>query len=407
MEGDDNDEIMLSHGATSAVVIGHGNVALDCARILAKGGFGLRQEETDAARPAVEVLGAGLSRISVVGRRGHLQAAFTIKEVRELVHLSTKDRKQQQRHGETSLLVRALELDMGSATEASRQELEGSRPRQRIDKLLRDVAAAATQQDMLNRSDSSNSNSYKEHASPDKQVSLRFLLNPVRFESDDVGVDNRRRLSRVICERTRLVGDRPGHQRAEGTGEFEEFPARLAIVSVGYKAEPVPGLENFFDSKSGTVRHFRGKVDDSAGGASFHKGALYVTGWLKRGPTGIIGTNIADAKETVGSVLTDLAAGSEGESAFEREGTTTASISGPSDGEGGEGQEEDAEEAEMTDAEEEEETLESLLTSRGVQYVDWEGYQKIVRQEWLERRSPGQPREKITSLERMLEVAGS
>jgi len=114
--------------SSSVVVIGHGNVALDCARILAKGTPGLN--DTDIASRALPVLGEGVPQITIVGRRGHIQGAFTIKEVRELVKL------QQEGH-DTEFVVRDDELDMGR-TEASLEELKNSRPKSRIDKLLRE-----------------------------------------------------------------------------------------------------------------------------------------------------------------------------------------------------------------------------------------------------------------------------
>jgi hypothetical protein len=117
----------------SVVVIGHGNVALDCARVLAKACPGLY--DTDLAARALPVLGDGVARISIVGRRGHVQGAFTIKELRELINLQAEGH-------DTSFIVRADELDQGM-TPASQQELNGphGRPRVRIDKLLREAAA--------------------------------------------------------------------------------------------------------------------------------------------------------------------------------------------------------------------------------------------------------------------------
>jgi hypothetical protein len=117
----------------SVVVIGHGNVALDCARVLAKASPGLY--DTDLAARVLPVLGDGVARISIVGRRGHVQGAFTIKELRELVNLQAEGH-------DTSFIVRAEELELGM-TLASQQELNGpqGRPRIRIDKLLREAAA--------------------------------------------------------------------------------------------------------------------------------------------------------------------------------------------------------------------------------------------------------------------------
>jgi adrenodoxin-NADP+ reductase len=111
-------------------VIGHGNVALDCARILAKGATGLY--ETDLAARALPILGNGVASVTIVGRRGHVQAAFTIKELRELGKLKDEGH-------DTRLIVRQEELDLG-LTEASKTVLEKSRPRSRIHTLLRDFA---------------------------------------------------------------------------------------------------------------------------------------------------------------------------------------------------------------------------------------------------------------------------
>ena len=120
----------------NVVVIGHGNVALDCARILAKGAKGLLH--TDLATRALNVLQeTSIGTISIVGRRGHVQGSFTIKEVRELVKLKAQGH-------DTDCIVRQDELDMGSTTDASMQEVESSRPKRRIHDLLRQTAAAHT-----------------------------------------------------------------------------------------------------------------------------------------------------------------------------------------------------------------------------------------------------------------------
>ena len=190
-----------------------------------------------------------------------------------------------------------------------------------------------------------------------KRIDLRFLLNPVRFEADE---NDPTRLGAVVCERTQLVGE-VGHQKAVGTGEYERIPANMALVSIGYKSVSVPGLEEFFGD-DGMVRHQQALVDAARNGLA----GLYVAGWLKRGPSGMIGTNIGDAKETVAAVLKDL------------EGTTPKS--------------EDA-------------NLRGWLEENGVEYVDWQGYQNIVRAEGRNKRSEAQPREKITSIAQLLEVA--
>lgn len=361
----------------NVVVIGQGNVALDCARVLAKGGTGLGN--TDVASHALPILGDGVGCVTVLGRRGHVQGAFTIKELRELTKLEKEG------HG-ARFVVRGEDLDAGT-TDASREELEGpgARPRVRIDKLLRDQskAAAASSSD----------------AASEKEVRLRFLLRPSEFRPRP---DDPSRLGSVLCERTRLEGE-AGSQRAAGTGETEEFPADLALVSIGYKGTPLPGMElendnetladaessrGVFDAGRGVVRNAHGTVvrmssapssSTSEDDASPVKG-LYVSGWLKRGPSGIIGTNIPDAKDTVASILRDVRSGSVAP-ALEDEGQMR----------GREG-------------------LDKLLRSRGVESVDWEGYRRL---DAAERRAaersdrPNRPREKITSVEEMMNIVRS
>ena len=319
------DAALHKQSHNSVCVIGQGNVALDCARVWAKGRDGLYT--TDLARHALDVLGNDrVTQISIVGRRGHVQGAFTIKEVRELVKLADEGYN-------ASLVVRPEELTVNSASQA---ELSGpgGRPKQRLDKLLRE-AAVAPFVDTL------------------KQVRLRFLLNPVAFEADP---ERPGQLGSVVCERTRLEGE-PHHQVAVGTGEYETIPAQLALVSIGYKAVPLPGLEPWFQGNK--LVHQGGRVDTAQG----TMGGLYAVGWYKRGPSGIIGTNIMDAKDTVATVVQDVA-----EQTVSNKDRDLASLLG------------------------------------NVAVVDWEGYQRIVQAEDAGKRSPKQPREKIVDLERLIAI---
>ena len=319
----------------NVVVIGHGNVALDCARILAKGSPGLM--DTDISSLALPILGSGVKSTTVLGRRGHVQGAFTIKELRELTKLDEEGHH-------ASFLVLQDELNLGMSN-ATVQELESpsGRPKIRIDNLLRSAASNSP-------------------PSNPKLVSLRFLLNPVRFAPDK---NNPTSLGSVVCERTRLEGD-PGHQRGVGIGEHVVIPAQLALVSVGYKGIAVPGLEpNLFDCHRGIVVNCHGKVADAHSGL----GGLYVAGWLKRGPSGIIGTNIGDAKDTVGSIVKDL------ENYVPRKDTAIL--------------------------------LADVLKERHVKVVDWTAYQRIVEFEKKpeQKRSKDQPREKISTHDGLLSVA--
>ena len=168
-----------------------------------------------------------------------------------------------------------------------------------------------------------------------------------------------------MCERNRLEGT-PGIQRAKGTGEFETIPAQLALVSIGYKGVALRGTEQWFDDERGVRRNDHGRVD----GGTSKLGGLYTAGWLKRGPSGIIGTNIVDAKETAATIIADL-----------DESVTRSDCNGLN--------------------------LRSMLRDRGIQVVEWEGYRRIEKEEIARRRSVHQPREKIVTLEEQLAAASA
>ena len=138
----------LTNDGAKAVVIGQGNVALDCARVLAKGGIGLY--DTDIASHAIPILKSGIKCTTVLGRRGHVQGAFTIKELRELTKLKKEGHK-------TDFLVRCDELDLGT-TDATQQELKSpsARAKVRIDKLLRDAASLSASSTNIDGDDASN-----------------------------------------------------------------------------------------------------------------------------------------------------------------------------------------------------------------------------------------------------------
>jgi len=385
----------------SVVVIGQGNVALDCARILAKGGTGLY--DTDLAAHAVPVLGDGVARVYVVGRRGHVQGAFTIKELRELVNLEKEG------YGAT-FHVDAGELAMGM-TEASKEELSapGGRPRKRMDKLLTDTSKTGT---CLFDSSSQHSSFFHflclgvplapilfsdavHNDSAKKKVYLHFLLNPVKFELDESDQSSSsKKLGAVVCERTKLEGP-AGKQRAVGTGEYRTIPAQLALVSIGYKGVLLPGTEPWFDADRGVLRNENGRVDppaarSSGGGGGRRLAGLYASGWLKRGPSGIIGTNIPDAKDTVATIVEDLV----------REGR-----GGPNDEE----------------SSGKYRNLRELLDSRKVRFVDWDGYRRLDSYEKQWNRSSGgggsgsdhddhgaattKPREKVVDRQKQLDIA--
>ncbi|MEU7106335.1 FAD-dependent oxidoreductase [Streptomyces sp. NPDC046215] len=243
--------------ARSAVVIGVGNVAVDVARVLARGAEELRH--TDVPDAALRALAdSRVTDVHMVGRRGPSQAKFTTKELRELGSLPGAE-----------ALVRAGEAALDPAwADPSGLPAVGRRNVE--------VLRGWPGEPSLARA---------------RRVRLRFFLRPVALLGEEA-------VRAVRFERT--VPD--GRGGVVGTGRFEEIEAQLVLRSVGYRGLAIPGLP--FDAEHGTVPH--------AGGRVLRDGAAspgeYVAGWIKRGPTGVIGTNRSCAKETVAALLADAEA---------------------------------------------------------------------------------------------------
>ncbi|MGE7384100.1 FAD-dependent oxidoreductase [Streptomyces sp. NPDC004126] len=250
-------------GVRSAVVVGAGNVAVDVTRILARGVPEL--EPTDMPQPALGVLAdSGVRTVSMVARRGPSQAKFTTKELRELGTLPGVGTR-----------VDPAELALDPAYDG--QGAAAALP-----------AAVRRNLDVLHGWSGSPGD-----AAAARDIRLRFYLRPVELLG---GPDGRVRGLRF--ERTAPDG-RGG---VTGTGAYEDVEAELVLRSVGYLGVPLPGLP--FDAATGTVPHAAGRVVRD-GRASVGE---YVAGWIKRGPTGVIGTNRPCAKETVSSLLQDAGA---------------------------------------------------------------------------------------------------
>ncbi len=237
-----------------AVVIGNGNVAVDVARMLALTPAELAP--TDTTDAAIEAFNsAGLREIVMVGRRGPAQAAFTNPELLELGELEGAD-----------VIVDPADLEGAEPTDTnSERNLE----------VLREYAA-------------------REPQGKPKRLVLRFLLSPVAIIGDE-------RVEAIELVRNRLEADEGGTLRAVPTGETERLDCGLVFRSVGYRGVPLPGLP--FDGSRGTIRNDRGRVTDDTGNPV---PGVYVAGWIKRGPSGVIGTNKKDATETVELLLEDL-----------------------------------------------------------------------------------------------------
>ncbi|MGW0882796.1 FAD-dependent oxidoreductase [Streptomyces sp. NPDC002671] len=244
------------NGVRSAVVIGVGNVAVDVTRMLARGAAELRP--TDMPQGALDTLAAsGVTDVHMVGRRGPSQARFTTKELRELGSLP-----------DTEVSVDPAELALDTTDLAALPAVR----RRNVD-VVRDWADRPAA------------------ASP-RRIHLRFFLRPVEVLEDNG------RVGAVRFERT--APDEQGG--VTGTGRYEDVPAQLVLRSVGYRGVPLEGLP--FDPATGTVPHLEGRV--------VREGVVspgeYVAGWIKRGPTGVIGTNRPCGKETATALLADAPA---------------------------------------------------------------------------------------------------
>ncbi len=315
-------EFDFSH--ETAVIIGQGNVAADVARILSKSVDELKH--TDIAQHALDALAESRIRtIAVVGRRGPVQAKFTGKELREFLELE---------NCQTLIDPAELELNEASAAELEDQKL-GAVPRKNYESF----------QQMTPKEGKS------------RTCRMMFCRSPVEILGDA-------RIECVVLERNELSGE-PFSQRASGTGETEELECGLLFRSIGYRGVSIEGVP-FYDSW-GVIPNQAGRILEEQDGAVVP--GLYTTGWIKRGPSGIIGTNRACAVETVGSLLEDLNSLPE-----DRGGT---------------------------------EALLALLQGRGTRVVEFSEWQKIDAEEVRLGEPKGKPREKFTRREEMLAVLES
>ena len=320
--------------AERAVVVGNGNVALDVARMLV-----LSREElarTDTADHALEILPRNQIReVLIAGRRGPAQASFTNPELLELGELPDVD-----------IIVDPAELDRAlalpdpgaQANVISRRNVE----------ILRSYAARTP-------------------AGHAKRIVLRFLLSPTALLPDKRG-----RVGSVELVRNRLVASDGGRPRAEPIDERETIAASLVFRAIGYRADPLPGLP--FDESSGTIPDAAGRVlyPDT----STPLPGEYVVGWVKRGPSGVIGTNKKDAQETVDAIFADLSSNGRGPARHVPDTTDPAAV-------------------------------EAMVRSRQPELVTYAGWESIDQHERSRGEPSGRPRVKLTRIEELLRVAAS
>jgi ferredoxin/flavodoxin---NADP+ reductase len=308
-----------------AVVIGNGNVAADVARMLA-----LTREElacTDVADHAIDVLAdSNIKEIVVLGRRGPAQAAFTNPELLELGEMTDAD---------VFVEPRDVELDPLSREWLESEEAKAT-PRKNVEILT--------------------GYSSREPTGKRRRIILRFLVSPVEILGEE-------RVEGVRVCRNELR-DEGGALRACATDTTEEIEAGVVFRSIGYKGIPLPGLP--FDERRGVIPNDAGRVLDD--GEPLR--GEYVVGWIKRGPTGIIGTNKRDAQETVDSLLADL------------KGDGLLEPSNP-----------------------DRDSLEQLLDERKPGHVTYAGWEAIDAQERGAGEPHGRPRVKLTTFDELLDAA--
>jgi ferredoxin--NADP+ reductase len=305
-----------------AVVVGAGNVALDVVRMLA-----LAPEElqpTDTTDEAIEaILASGIKELVLLARRGPAQAAFTTPELKELGELADAD-----------VLVDPADLDLDEASEAA---LEHDTNARRNVEVLREYATHTP-------------------AGKRRTIRLRFAVSPVAIHGEA-------RVEAIEIVRNRLVADENGRVSAEPTDERETIPCSIVFRSVGYLGVELPGVP--FDDRRATIPNDCGRVTGAAG--------VYCAGWIKRGPSGVIGTNKKDATETIDLLLEDARQGRL------QRGDPSATA----------------------------ETVNELLAVRGVEHVTYAGWEAIDAEERGRGEPHGRPRVKLVTWDELRATARS
>jgi ferredoxin--NADP+ reductase len=320
----DHTTLEVDLGAKQAVVVGAGNVAIDVARMLALAPSELAV--TDTADHALKVLNAsGIEEITILARRGPLQAAFTNPELLEMGELERAD-----------VEVVGAELDELSTVALQ----EADKTRRRNVEIIQEYAARPPTGKPIT-------------------VRFRFLASPVELLGDERG-----RVRAVRIENNEIVAGSGGALSARGTGTFDEIPAQLVFRSIGYTGQAIAGIQ--FDERRGLIRNEAGRVTDAGG---THQTGEYVAGWIKRGPSGVIGTNKKDAQDTVDKILQDAAAGRLNEPPNH--------------------------------------DIEALIAGSATQVVEWEGWVAIDAVETSKGAAsdPVRPRVKLTEWEALREAA--
>ncbi len=310
----------LSH--ETAVIIGQGNVAADVSRILSKTVDELK--ETDISQHALDALAdSKIKNVYVIGRRGPAQAKFTSKELKEFGELTDSDP-----------IVDPQELILNAASEAELAEKTNAGSKKIYDLFV--------------------NYSQREPTGKSRKCYFQFLRSPVELQGDG-------RLEKLIVEHNQLSGD-AFKQSARGTGNQYELETGILFRSIGYRGVEMPGVP--FHESWGVFPNQDGRITDN----DVVVPQMYTAGWIKRGPSGIIGTNRACAVSTVNALIEDVPTLDSSDSKSGRE------------------------------------KVYSILDSRDVKYINYQQWKTIDQAEVERGEAKGKPREKITSVAEMLSL---
>jgi len=323
----DYHDLQFDLSAEAAAVVGIGNVAMDVARILARSIDELKK--TDMADYAIAALEkSNIKTIYILGRRGPVQAAFTDPEIKEMGEMEVAD-----------VVVGPDEVRLDPASQAYLDKGEDAVARRNMEHLRR----------------------YAENptSGKPKKIVFRFCVSPVEL----IGTD---KVEAVKIVKNELVQNEKGDIRPRATDQFETLPVGMVFRSVGYRGLPLPGVP--FYEGWGTIPNDKGRILTDHKDGQVVPGE-YVSGWIKRGPSGVIGTNKPDSVETVEMLIEDMAAGK---------------LHDP--------------------AQPGRESVDKLLAGRGVRVVTFADWQILDQIETARGAAQGRPRVKMTTVKEMLDA---
>lgn len=316
--------------AEKVVIIGVGNVAVDVARILCRSKKELL--ETDIADYALDKLtNSGVKEVYMIGRRGPAQAAFTNPELKELGNLQEAD-----------LIIEPSEAEPDDITKKHLEQTPDKTAERKLE-LIKQYSEA-------------------EPAGKKKKLFIKFLLSPSEITGDDSG-----NVASIKLTKNELYEEKDGSVRSRSTDDTVEIDAGLVFRSIGYRGVPLQDIP--FNDSWGVISNDKGRITDEDGS---HIDGLYVTGWIKRGPTGIIGTNKTDSAETASCITEDI---------------TSGKINDPQDSDPA--------------------SIERLIKERNARYISYEKWQKVDSLEQECGQKQGRPRIKFTGIEEIIKAANS